>query len=50
MKFNVSGLYLWVLTFPLEDCSEFGNFVIILTYAYEPFKYQHRNCEFLINL
>ena len=22
--------YLWVLTFPLEDCSEFGNFVITL--------------------
>ena len=21
-------IYLWVLTFPLEDCSEFGNFVI----------------------
>ena len=21
---------LWVLTFPLEDCSEFGNFVITL--------------------
>jgi hypothetical protein len=23
-------IYLWVLTFPLEDCSEFGNVVIIL--------------------
>jgi hypothetical protein len=23
-------IYLWVLTFPLEDCSEFGNFVITL--------------------
>jgi len=23
---------LWVLTFPLEDCSEFGNFVITLIY------------------
>ena len=23
-------IYFWVLTFPLEDCSEFGNFVIIL--------------------
>jgi hypothetical protein len=23
-------IYLWVLTFPLEDCWEFGNFVIIL--------------------
>jgi hypothetical protein len=25
-------IYLWVLTFPLEDCSEFGNFVITLIY------------------
>jgi hypothetical protein len=23
-------IYLWVLIFPLEDCSEFGNFVITL--------------------
>ena len=23
-------IYLWDLTFPLEDCSEFGNFVITL--------------------
>ena len=23
-------IYLWVFTFPLEDCSEFGNFVITL--------------------
>ena len=23
-------IYLWVLTFPLEDCSEFGHFVITL--------------------
>ena len=23
-------IYLWLLTFPLEDCSEFGKFVIIL--------------------
>ena len=23
-------IYLWVLTFPLKDCSEFGNFVITL--------------------
>ena len=23
-------IYLWVLTFPLLDCSEFGNFVITL--------------------
>jgi hypothetical protein len=23
-------MYLWVLTFPLENCSEFGNFVITL--------------------
>jgi hypothetical protein len=23
-------IYLWVLTFPLEDCSEFGNFVLTL--------------------
>ena len=23
-------IYLWVLTFPLQDCSEFGNFVITL--------------------
>ena len=27
-------IYLWVLTFPLEDCSEFGNFVITLIYLY----------------
>jgi hypothetical protein len=27
-------IYLWVLTFPLYDCSEFGNFVIILIYIY----------------
>jgi hypothetical protein len=26
-------IYLWVLTFPLEDCSEFGNFVITLMYS-----------------
>jgi hypothetical protein len=25
-------IYLCVLTFPLLDCSEFGNFVITLTY------------------
>jgi hypothetical protein len=25
--------YLWVLTFPLQDCSEFGNFVITLINA-----------------
>jgi hypothetical protein len=25
-------IYLWVLTFPLLDCSEFGNFVITLIY------------------
>jgi hypothetical protein len=25
-------IYLWVLTFPLEDCSEFGNLVITLIY------------------
>ena len=25
-------IYLWVLTFHLEDCSEFGNFVITLIY------------------
>jgi hypothetical protein len=24
-------IYLWVLTFPLQDCSEFGNFVITLS-------------------
>ena len=29
-------IYLWVLTFPLLDCSEFGNFVITLTYR--PYK------------
>jgi len=23
-------IYLWVLTYPLEDCSEFGNFAITL--------------------
>ena len=23
-------IYLWVLTFPLLDCSEFGNFIITL--------------------
>ena len=27
-------IYLWVLTFPLSDCSEFGNFVITLIYNY----------------
>jgi hypothetical protein len=26
-------IYLWVLTFPLQDCSEFGTFVITLIYA-----------------
>jgi hypothetical protein len=26
-------IYLWVLTFPLEDCSEFGNVVITLMYC-----------------
>jgi hypothetical protein len=25
-------MYVWVLTFPLEDCTEFGNFVITLIY------------------
>ena len=25
-------IYLWVLTFPLADCSEFGNFVITLIF------------------
>jgi hypothetical protein len=25
-------IYLWVLTFPLLDCSEFGNFVITLIF------------------
>ena len=29
-SFLVIWLYLWVLTFPLLDCSEFGNFVITL--------------------
>jgi hypothetical protein len=27
-------LFIWVLTFPLEDCSEFGNFVITLIHRY----------------
>jgi membrane-bound metal-dependent hydrolase YbcI (DUF457 family) len=27
-------IYLWVWTFPLEDCSEFGNFVITLISYY----------------
>jgi hypothetical protein len=27
-------IYLCVLTFPLLDCSEFGNFVITLTYLF----------------
>jgi hypothetical protein len=26
-------IYLWVLTFPLLDCSEFGNFVITLIHV-----------------
>jgi hypothetical protein len=26
-------IYLWALTFPLLDCSEFGNFVITLIYC-----------------
>ena len=32
-------IYLWVLTFPLEDCSEFGNFVITLI------RYHRKNVE-----
>ena len=41
-------IYLWVLTFPLLDCSEFGNFVItiIIQYIFEincPFVYYSRN-------
>ena len=27
-------IHLWVLTFPLKDCSEFGNFVITLNYSF----------------
>ena len=27
-------IYLWILTFPLEDCSEFGNLVITLIEVY----------------
>jgi hypothetical protein len=26
-------IYLWIMTFPLEDCSEFGNFVITLIFS-----------------
>ena len=29
-------IYLWVLTFPLENCSEFGNFVITLIQGHSP--------------
>jgi hypothetical protein len=32
-------IYLWVLTFPLLDCSEFGNFVITLTYIYSAYNF-----------
>ena len=31
-------IYIWVLTFPLEDCSEFGNFFITLIC---PFSFGH---------
>jgi hypothetical protein len=31
-------IYLWVLAFPLQDCSEFGNFVITHMY-YSIYKY-----------
>ena len=31
-------IYLWVLIFPLEDCSEFGNFVITLIYLSNIFR------------
>jgi hypothetical protein len=30
-------IYLWVLTIPLEDCSDFGNFVITLIYWHNMF-------------
>ena len=29
-KLSLLNIYLWVLTFPLEDCSEFSNFAITL--------------------
>ena len=38
-------IYLWVLTFPLEDCSEFGNFVITHINCFT-FYYNSDNLEF----
>jgi hypothetical protein len=37
-------IYLWVLTFPLLDCSEFGNFVITLIY-YHDLLHDYLNCH-----
>ena len=34
-------IYLWVLTFPLLNCSDFGNFVITLIYLNILFGYNH---------
>ena len=31
-------IYLWVLTFPLEDCSKFGYFIITIYYPFGIFK------------
>jgi hypothetical protein len=41
-------IYLWVLTFPLEDCSEFGNFVITLIYDLPPYITYHRNMPVVV--
>jgi len=38
---------IWVLTFPLEDCSEFGNFVITLIYPLLDTPFYKRNVRWL---
>ena len=39
-------IHLWVLTLPLEDCSEFGNFVITLTeYLYHRWPWIYSFCH-----
>jgi hypothetical protein len=45
------NLYQWVLSFPLKDCSEFGNFVIILIWncynSVEPFSFFTLNVKWV---
>jgi hypothetical protein len=36
-------IYLWVLAFPLEDCSEFGNFVITLIHNTNDYEFDYCN-------